>query len=130
MKKLLVLISLLAGCTFQSQEERFVNPLFYKKLSCISRDYETFLAPNKIISTVHEPFDNIPCHLLENSDKTVILSCTLKEKEPRTFIFKYVLTDRFHYKGCRVVEEYSRFSSETEWTSYTGFCLHTDEVKF
>ena len=115
---------------FQPKEERFVNPLFYKRLSCISKNYETYLTPNKIISTAHEPFDNIPCYLLKNSDKTVILSCTLKEKEPQTFIFKYVLTDRFHYEGCRVVEEYSRFPNEKKWTGYTGFCLHTDEAKF
>ena len=126
-KVLIVLYTLLAACSlFQEKEERFVNPLFYETLSCIPRDYEVHLSPQKIISTARAPFDEMSCSLLKNEDTEIILSCATKESPPYTLLFKYVLTDFYHYKGCRIVGEYTRSPSESKWINYTGFCLHSN----
>ena len=130
MKKIvIVLCTLLTACSlFQEKEERFVNSLFYETLSCIPRDYEIHLSPKKLTSTAHAPFDEMTCSLLKNESTEIILSCTTKESPPYTLLFKYVLTDFYHYKGCRVVEQYTYRPNTTEWNGRTGYCLHAGTI--
>ena len=126
-KILIVLCTLLTACSlFQEKEERFVNPLFYETLSCISQDYEIHLSPKKITSTAHAPFDEMTCSLLKNESTEIVLSCSILGKEPYTQLFRYILTDSYHYKGCRIVGQYTRFPSESKWINYRGFCLHSN----
>ena len=130
MKKFVCLfLVLLTACSlFQKKEERFVNPLFYETLYPISNtDTEKRLTPTKIYSKSVDP--ELDCQLLENNQTEVVLSCLIEEHY--SLLFKYVLTDFYHYQGCRVVEQYTYHpSNTTEWIGYTGFCLHTDTDTF
>ena len=126
MEKLLVLISLLAGCTFQSREERFVNPLFYKTLYPIpSIDTEKRLTPTKIYSKSVDP--ELDCQLLKNGQTEVILSCIIEEDY--RLLFKYVISDDFYTENCQLVEQYVRHPDSSRWPSFpTSFCIHKDEI--
>lgn len=126
MKKLFVLILLLAGCTFQSQEERFVNPLFYKTLYPISStDTEKRLTPTEIYSKSVDP--ELDCRLLKNGQTEVILSCIIEGDY--SLLFKYVISDDFYTKNCQLIEQYVRHPDSSRWSPFpTSFCIHKDEL--
>lgn len=126
MKKLFVLILLLAGCTFQSQEERFVNPIFYKTLYPISStDTEKKLTPTGIYSKSVVP--ELDCRLLKNGQTEVILSCIIEGDY--SLLFKYVISDDFYTKNCQLIEQYVRHPDSSRWSPFpTSFCIHKDEL--
>ena len=63
----------------QNKEEKFVNPLFYKKLSPISRGARpTFLTPTS--QTYFDLYNNKvvrQCKMLENTQMFITLECFL-----------------------------------------------------
>ena len=126
--KILFLLILGSCSLFEKQEERFVNPLFYETLSCISQNHEVRLSPQKIIFTAsHIPFEEMSCSLLKNENTEIVFSCTIQREAPYTLLFKYVLTDSYHYEGCRIVEQYTYRPNTTEWNGRTGYCLKDDK---
>ena len=126
MKKLFVLILLLAGCSFQPKEERFINPLFYKTLYPIpNTDTEKRITPIKIYSKSVDP--ELDCQLLENSQTEIVLSCIIEENY--SLLFKYVISDDFYTENCQLVEQYVRHPDSNTWPSFpTSFCIHKDEL--
>ena len=126
MKKLLVLISLLAGCTFQSREERFVNPLFYKTLYPISNhEVETRLTPTKIYTESVIPEEN--CSLLKNTKNELIFSCEYDHPlggHVSDRKYHYIITDKKYTQNCLVVELYR---DEKQLIDYSAYCIHLDE---
>ena len=123
MKKLFVLILLLTGCTFQSQEERFVNPIFYKTLYPISKTVrETKLTPTKIYTKSVISEEN--CSLLKNTKNELVFSCEYDPPLGRHIsdsFHRYVLElDKTERKNCYVVREET--SHGQGW-----YCIHLDE---
>lgn len=111
----------------QDKEQQFVNPLFYMKLSPISRDTRiTFLQPNKI-KTI-DIFGNdeiIPCKLLENTKTQIALECL---EYNQTFIYKYVLkpcatSDDYCYNSACFVKEYNYSPGEETFNSLSTFVI-------
>ena len=126
MKKLFVLILLLVGCAFQSQEERFVNPLFYETLYPISNhEVETRLTPNKIYTKSVIPERD--CQLLKNAENEVEYSCMYEGPtagyEPY-LRYRYIITNKKYTQNCLVVEEL--FESGPA-KGYSAYCIHLDE---
>ena len=86
-------------------KDKFVNPLFYKKLSPISRDSRpTFLTPTSVTTIdLYGKEDVGRCKMLENTPMFVTLDCTFyveETKETYSHIVRYVL------KGCNEQKEY------------------------
>ena len=76
MRKLLLLLLFMAGCSFSQKEEKFVNPLFYKKMQPYnSNSWETKITPTSLTishlgKTLHQS-----CFLVENTINKVVLNC-------------------------------------------------------
>ena len=124
-KSLWVILSVLfvVGCSFQAgskNEEKFVNPLFYKQLVPIySNSHETFLTPNSQIysnSIVYikganhkDGWTTNTCRLLENENDYIILKCQNFGSDE---FYRYVPEECFlkDAKGictARYIKEYS-----------------------
>ena len=76
MKKILLILLLIAGCSFSQKEEKFVNPLFYEKMHPYSTNsWETKITPTSLTisnlgKTLHQS-----CFLVENTTNKVVLNC-------------------------------------------------------
>ena len=107
MKKIILLvILLLTGCAFQSPEERFVNPLFYKKMTLLSQDVEVQLTPKKIFSTSIVPQKN--CKLLKNTETELEFLCDFNHPlrgQITNEIYRYILEYKSKIRNCYIVRE-------------------------
>ena len=128
MKKIILLmILLLTGCAFQSSEERFVNPLFYKKLYFIPRDgIEVKLTPTKIYTTTI--VSEKDCHLIANTETKVDFFCDFDhplQGHISNRFYRYELVPNAKYTGnCLIVKEYKDDDREINANFY---CIHLDE---
>ena len=92
-------------------KDKFVNPLFYKKLSPISRGSRpTFLTPTSL--TYLDLYDKEvveKCKMLENTPMFVTLECSYYSdflKRMKNYVVRYVL------KGC---DEKKEFCFDSKW---------------
>ena len=88
-----------------NKEEKFVNPVFYEKLSPVSKNTRpTFLTPTSVTTIdLYGKEDVGRCKMLENTPMFVTLDCTFyveETKETYSHIVRYVL------KGCNEQKEY------------------------
>lgn len=86
-------------------KDKFVNPLFYKKLSPISRGSRpTFLTPTSVTTIdLYGKEDIGKCKMLENTPMFVTLDCSFyheETKETYGYVVRYVL------QGCDEKKEY------------------------
>ena len=86
-------------------KDKFVNPLFYKKLSPISRGSRpTFLMPTSVTTIdLYGKEDIEKCKMLENTPMFVTLECSYYSdflKRMRNYVVRYVL------QGCGEKKEY------------------------
>ena len=92
-------------------KDKFVNPLFYKKLSPISRGSRpTFLTPTSL--TYLDLYNKEvveKCKMLENTPMFVTLDCSFHDEETKEtygYVVRYVL------KGC---DEKKEFCFDSKW---------------
>lgn len=91
--------------TDNAPKDKFVNPLFYKKLSPISRGSRpTFLTPTSV--TYLDLYDKEvvgKCTMLENTQMFVTLDCSFYQEETKE-TYDYVV--RYVLQGCDEKKEY------------------------
>ncbi len=109
-------------------KDRFVNPLFYKKLSPISRGSRpTFLTPTSL--TYLDLYDKEvveKCKMLENTPMYVTLECSFYSdflKRMKNYVVRYVL------KGCDEKKEYCFDSKWFVLENETGRAIGTFVIK-
>ncbi len=98
---LLIATLFLCSCAnkIKKEEEKFVNPLFYKTMYPYSRNsWETKLTPTKQIKTnpIGEVFSE-DCELLENTPTYVTLKCIPYYNTSTTKIYKYSIFSKESY---------------------------------
>ena len=104
----------------EAKEEKFVNPIFYKRLSAVSRSSQTtYLTPTSrrlpdpiLYEESDEKWITDPCVLLENKEDYIVIKCDYRYgRKVREPIYKYKLQECVTYNDqgkCtkRYVKEY------------------------
>lgn len=111
----------------EEKEEKFVNELFYKRLSPISRDTRvTFLTPNqqKTID-IFGNYETDNCKMLENTDTYITLECI---EYNQIIIHTYTIrhcdaSDDYCYESDWFVRDYSRTPNEDSFNSISTFVI-------
>ena len=111
----------------EEKEEKFVNELFYKRLSPISRGARvTFLTPNQIKTIdIFGNYEIAPCRLVENTETLIALKCL---EYNQIFIYKYAIrhcdaSDDYCYESDWFVREYVYSSDENDFDSIATFVI-------
>ena len=126
-KYLLILIGLLSSCA--SQEEKFVNPMFYKTMEPYSKmTWQTRLTPTEM----HE--DNGygysitgKCKLLENTQTKIVMHCiSYSHQEEINLIYGFELLYPIENNGLKV-RQTEKAVWEKDWSGRSYLYIDTSK---
>jgi len=130
MKEIFLLLLLVSGCALLPQkEEKFVNPLFYKKMENLSSHYfwDIQLTPTSLTSYLRNTDTKTfqKCYLLENTQSVIILSCEGAYNTKRREKIKCIL-DNTPFKGhVRCYTSDDKYDDpQKNWDSVFGYDLY------
>ncbi len=124
------MILLLTGCTVQSPEERFVNPLFYKTLYPISKnEVEIKLTPTRIYTKSIVSKRN--CILLKNTKTELKFSCEyddLSGEHISDVLYNYVLEEKIDsVRNCYIIQKNVINPTNDHIVGTSAYCVYLDE---
>ena len=135
--KIFVILGLLplffACATNDKQEEKFVNPIFYKKMYSlsISSPWDMQLAPNYITYSYKDSSVTEKCILTKNAELLVEFICLepYQKKSLLGVICKLQEEDEYHsstWLQCRVSYMDNNISNniENNWSEINNYAIH------
>ena len=118
MKKIfiLLLVFLAAIKVAAAEEQKFVNPLFYKTMEPVSNGtWRTKITPSLMIRDNKGTFLKQKCTLIENTIKAVTLKCEGAYEKSRTQWNYFVLKEK-GFSGL-IVYQYTKYSEEEQYVN-------------
>lgn len=127
---LFLMILTLAGCTDKAQEQKFVNPIFYKVMEPVSTGtWQTQITPTEMLRNNKGATVKQSCTLIENKMESVTLRCEGPDPENRDYIILYRFTpDKSikDYKGL-FVWMYEKGLYEKKFISHDSLIIHNNQ---
>ncbi len=99
-----------------AEEQKFVNPLFYKTMEPVSNGtWRTKITPSLMIRDNKGTFLKQKCTLIENTIKAVTLKCEGAYEKSRTQWNNFVLKEK-GFSGL-IVYQYTKYSEEEQYVN-------------
>ena len=127
-KYLLILIGLLSACAVN--EEKFVNPMFYKTMEPYSKlSWQTRLTPTEMhTDNGHGYSMTEKCNLLENTENKIIMHCVGYTPVHEKFESIYGFELRYPIKNNELrVLQTEKAVWEKEWSGRTHLYIDTSK---
>ena len=129
MKKFIFIFYILAisACVFKPEEQKYVNPIFYKEMEPLSTGtWHTQITPTKMFTSNKGDFDIQKCSLIENTMEAVTLRCEGPDPKNRAYIldYRFVLRpENKDYRGMLVNMLYRSPDELKEFTSQESLVI-------
>ena len=129
MRKLLAicLVGILSSCA--SQEEKFVNPMFYKTMEPYSKmTWQTRLTPTEMHEDNGHGYSITgKCKLLENTQTKIVMHCiSYSHQEEINLIYGFELLYPIENNGLKVLQTYWS-SGEEEYVARSYLYIDTSK---
>ncbi len=110
------------------EEQKFVNPLFYKTMEPVSTGtWRTKITPTSMVSDNKGTVLEQKCTLIENTIKAVTLKCEGAYEKSDTQWNNFVLKEK-GFSGL-IVYQYSKYSAEEKYVNRDTLVIPNDEEK-
>ena len=129
MRKLLAicLVGILSSCA--SQEEKFVNPMFYKTMEPYSKmTWQTRLTPTEMhVDNGYGYSETGKCKLLENTETKIVMHCIrISHQEEINLIYGFELLYPIENNGLKV-RQTEKAVWEKDWSGRSYLYIDTSK---
>ncbi len=126
-KYLLILIGILYSCA--SQEDKFVNPMFYKTMEPYSKmTWQTRLTPTEMhVDNGYGYSETGKCKLLENTQTKIVMHCIrISHQEEINLIYGFELLYPIENNGLKV-RQTEKAVWEKDWSGRSYLYIDTSK---
>lgn len=123
---ILSLTLLITACATKLEEQKFVNPIFYKVMDPISRrgSWPTQITPTEMVRSNEGTVVNQNCTLEENTIEAVTLRCEAPYKKDYIILYRFILVpENKSYGGMLVRMQFRAPHEPEEFTSQMSFTI-------
>ena len=122
-----LLILAISACVFKPEEQKFVNPIFYKEMEPLSTGtWHTQITPYLFVRSNKGDTSIQKCSLIENTMEAVTLRCEGPDPKNRAYIldYRFVLRpENKDYRGMLVNMLYRSPDELKEFTSQESLVI-------